>query len=101
VNLVLKPRRSPSLAVKLEGDPLRILVDGRAARGAQGIQTRLSDLPDLPLSDLTLTLRGGRHGILVAQRSLCRGSPTLRVRADSHSGKRTDQSVRLRMKCPR
>jgi hypothetical protein len=63
--------RLPDLVVLLRGAGMRFILDGRIDSRAGGLRASFSGLPDAPVSEFSLTLRGGRHGILVNERDLC------------------------------
>ena len=87
--------RLPGLVAALHSSSGSLGLDlhGRttAAHGRLGV--RLGSLPDVPLSRAVLTLAGGRHGILVNSRSLCRRRGQAGASFAAHSGRRRRQRV--------
>jgi hypothetical protein len=64
----------PDLVAVLHGRGVRIVVDGRIDTSHGALRGTFTGLPDAPVSEFVLRLTGGRHGVLVNERSLC-GSP--------------------------
>ncbi|HYP56114.1 MAG TPA: hypothetical protein VEQ41_07430 [Solirubrobacterales bacterium] len=57
-----------------------------------GIRATFPAIPDAPLSKVVVRMQGGKKGLIVNSRNLCRSKSRAAVRLDAHSGKR----VRLR-----
>jgi hypothetical protein len=68
--------RLPDLVVALHGQGITINLDGRIDTSHGGLRGTFTGLPDAPLRKFTLSLFGGRHGVLANERNLCR-SPQL------------------------
>jgi hypothetical protein len=97
------PSRSyPDLVAEVRAGDLRLNLHGTTASARGGrLRIRLSGLPDLPLSQAAVTLRGGRRGIVVNSSSLCgrplRGSAVLR--AQNGKVRRLQPRLRLDGRC--
>jgi hypothetical protein len=61
----------PDLVADLRGQ-LHIVLDGRTDSVHGRIRNTFDALPDVPVSKFVFTLRGGRKGLLVNSRNLCR-----------------------------
>ncbi len=112
--------RSPLLATPLSGDVrlveladkriglaivvrdrLDLTLFGEFRVGRGGFASVFADLPDLPLSQMTIATTLRRDGLFVWQPALCRAPrPALVVRSDAHSGASDTQRVRLAGRCP-
>lgn len=64
--------RLPDLVAEVHSGELRFLLHGATSDAKGRIRVALQALPDIPLSRAILTLAGGRRGLLVNSRSLCR-----------------------------
>jgi hypothetical protein len=62
----------PDLVAHLEGQ-VGFDVVGRVDSVHGAIRTTFRRLPDVPLTKFTMTVPGGKHGLLIASRSLCQG----------------------------
>ena len=62
----------PDLVAHLKGQVDVDLV-GRIDSFKGGIRTTFGHVPDVPVSKFTMTLPGGKHGLLVASKNLCKG----------------------------
>jgi hypothetical protein len=79
----------PSLLVPLRGQIAIDLRASSAVNGAQQLVTTFSNIPDAPVSKFTLTITGGRKGLLViTTRAAARASATRRRSRTRASGRR-------------
>jgi hypothetical protein len=77
----------PDLVLSLEG-PVFIEVIGKIRLTSDHrIQITFTNLPDIPLEGLTMTIHGGRGGLLINSRDLCIRAVHLGVRFTAHNGK--------------
>jgi hypothetical protein len=75
-------RKLPDLVADLRSGAIRIVVEGRIGPGKHGgILTFFDDLPDAPIDSFTMTLRGGRHGLLQNSVNICANPPLATVSA--------------------
>jgi hypothetical protein len=91
-------RGFPGLAAHLEGE-LGISLNGRIEFSGGRTRLVLSNIPDLPLSHLTLTLDGGRHGLFVNNRNLCREGAGITARMWGANGKLAVSRSGLGVEC--
>ena len=94
----------PDLVIALRGPPSRPLeidLDGRIDSVHGGIRTTIESLPDAPVSNFTLKMKGGNKGLLVNSRDLCTAKRKARitVRLLGQNGKRADQFPALGNDC--
>jgi hypothetical protein len=65
----------PDLVADLSGRGVRIEVVGRIDSAGGGMRATYDVLPDAPVSKFTLTLLGGRRGLLVNSEDACTAAP--------------------------
>jgi hypothetical protein len=74
--------RLPDLVADLYSGAIRIVVEGRIGPGRRGgIRTFFDNLPDAPIDRFTMTLNGGRRGLLVNSANICANPPLATVSA--------------------
>ena len=61
--------------------------------------TTFATVPDAPVSRFDLTIKGGKRGILVASRKVCKRSRVAQLVLDAHSGKRLRKGLKLPAAC--
>jgi hypothetical protein len=94
-------RTLPALLVALRG---AVAIDLHAQTSVSHLRlvTTFSSLPDLPSSTFTLTINGGRKGILVVtgHRSLCTGRQVAPILLIGHNGRRERHKRMISTPCP-
>ncbi len=88
----------PDLVAHLEGQVTIDLV-GRIDSFRGGIRTTFGRVPDVPVSKFTMNLRGGKRGLLVASRDLCKRPAKAIVRLKAQNGKKVKRRSPLRAPC--
>jgi hypothetical protein len=88
----------PDLIAHLGGQVDVDLV-GRIDSFRGGIRTTFGRVPDVPVSKFTMTLPGGKGGLLVASRNLCAQPVKAIVRFKAQNGKKVGGKRRLRTPC--
>ena len=88
----------PDLVAHLEGQ-VDIDLVGRIDSFRGGIRTTFGRVPDVPVSKFTMTLPGGKHGLLVASRDLCKKPVKAIVRFKAQNGKKVNKRQKLRTPC--
>jgi hypothetical protein len=69
------------------GAPFGITLTGTSSTSASGqLVTTYSNMPDVPLSSVSVTLNGGSDSLLVDGGTLCFGSPKLTAAFTGHNG---------------
>jgi len=88
----------PDLVAHLEGQ-VDIDLVGRIDSFRGGIRTTFDRVPDVPVSKFTMILPGGKRGLLVASRDLCKGKVKAIVRLKGQNGKKANKRSKLRTPC--
>ena len=89
----------PDLVAHLRGQ-VGIDLVGRIDSFKGGIRTTFGRVPDVPVSKFTMILPGGKHGLLVASRNLCKGKGIKAiVRFKAQNGKKLGKRPRLKTPC--
>jgi hypothetical protein len=88
----------PDLVVDLKGQ-IEIVLDGRIDNKGGGIRTVFSDVPDAPISTFTLTMKGGKRGLLVNSVDLCRSPAKAVVKTTGQNGAIHDSEPALATAC--
>jgi hypothetical protein len=93
-------RELPDVVADLRG-PLRVIlvgfVDSVGKKGSEvaRIRTRFQNVPDAPVTKFTMNLFGGKRGLLVNSKNLCKIDRRVKVTLTAQNGrvKRTNQQV--------
>ncbi len=88
----------PDLVAHLEGQ-VDIDLVGRIDSFKGGIRTTFDRVPDVPVSKFVMKLRGGKRGLLVASRDLCKGKVKAIVQLKGQNGKKANKRTKLRTPC--
>ena len=88
----------PDLVVDLKGQ-IEIVLDGRIDSKNGGIRTVFSSVPDAPISTFTLTMQGGKKGLLVNSVNLCRAKAKAIVQTTGQNGATHDTQPALATAC--
>ena len=94
-------RTLPSLLIPLRG---QLALDLRATTSvsANHLVTTFSSIPDAPVSKFTLTITGGRRGLLVVTgrgRNICSATQTAKATLGAQSGKSEALSLKMGKPC--
>ncbi|HUC07290.1 MAG TPA: hypothetical protein VMR96_04305 [Solirubrobacterales bacterium] len=93
----------PDLVVALKGpdqQPIEVHVAGRIDSVNGGIRSTFDVVPDQPVSSFTLTMQGGKKGLLVNSRDLCQGKPQRATGVfTAHNGKSLTIRPELKNAC--
>jgi hypothetical protein len=90
VHLRSSNNKLPDLVAKLQGQ-VDIDLVGRIDSFRGGIRTTYDRVPDVPVSKFTLTLPGGKRGLLVNSRNLCKGKVKAIVQLKGQNGKKANK----------
>jgi hypothetical protein len=87
-------RELPDLVVDLNGQFNVILVGWVDSRNGR-VRTRFVNVPDAPVSKFTLSLYGGKRGLIVNSANLCKVRPRAILRLSGQNGKayNTDSAI--------
>jgi hypothetical protein len=77
--------RFPDLVAALSG-PIDLELSGRMAFGRGRVRIVFDEVPDVPVSQFSLRIDGGRRGILVNNRNLCAARPFARAALTAQNG---------------
>jgi len=92
----------PDLVADLHGRGIEIEVPGRIDSSPKhGIRANFAGLPDAPVSRVTMTFPGGRHGLLENAEAICRSKTRGNVRFVGQDNATRVLRPRLLAKCPR
>lgn len=89
----------PDLVAALRGRGIAIEVGGRIDSPGSGIRASFEVLPDAPVSSFTMSLQGGRRGLLVNAENLCAAPQRATARFVAHNNKTEALRPRLGMRC--
>jgi len=87
VYLVSSSNRVPDLLFDLRGQGIEIQVGGRIDSRHGGIRVRFDTVPDAPVTEFSMTMPGGRRGILVNSEFLCARPQRAAVRMVGHANR--------------
>ena len=90
----------PDLVAALSGQ-VDIDLVGRIDSVHGGLRTTYDTVPDVPVSEFVLTVKGGKRGLLVNSRNLCQKRAKAIVRIKGQNGKKANQRPKLRTPCKR
>ena len=75
-------RRLPDLVADLHSGSIRIVVEGRIGpTKSGGVDAFFDNLPDAPIERFTMTLFGGKRGLLQNSANVCKAPPLASVKA--------------------
>jgi hypothetical protein len=92
----------PDLVPDLRGpayQPLRVEAAGRTDSIKGGIRNTFDFVPDAPFTKLTLELPGGRKGLLINSKNICKGINRATVKATAHNGAQVTLRPVLKAPC--
>jgi uncharacterized repeat protein (TIGR01451 family) len=88
----------PDLVADLNGQ-IHVVLHGRTDSIRGGIRNTFEGVPDAPASKFTLTLKGGKRGLLVNSRNICKGKNRATAIFTAQSGKVSEFRPVLEAKC--
>lgn len=89
----------PDLVADLRGRGIEIEVPARIDTARGGIRANFEALPDAPVASFTMTLFGGRRGLLANAEAPCRGVHRANARFVAQSNETAVARPRLRARC--
>jgi hypothetical protein len=92
----------PDLVFALHGQGIEVDVAGRLDSRKGGLRGTFPTIPDAPVTKFVLTLRGGKHGVLVNAENVCRDrqEATARLVGHANRGWRLHPVVKARCRQP-
>jgi hypothetical protein len=95
----------PDLVLVLKGppsQPIEVTLDGRIDSKDSSIRTTFEAVPDAPFTEATLTMPGGKRGLLVNSTNVCASVNRATVRMTGQNGKASDfRPALISSKCPK
>ena len=88
----------PDVVADLNGQ-IHVVLDGRVDSIHGGIRNTFESVPDAPVSKFTLSLKGGKKGLLINSRDICGGTNRANADFTAQSGKASDFKLVLKAKC--
>jgi hypothetical protein len=88
----------PDLVAALRGQ-VEIDLDGRIDQVKGRMRTTFDVVPDVPVSKFTLTVRGGKRGLLENSTNLCARKYKVIAKFTGQNGKKANQKPKLRTPC--
>jgi hypothetical protein len=88
----------PDLVADLNGQ-IHVVLDGRIDSVRGGIRNTFEAVPDAPVSKFVLELKGGKKGLLVNSRNLCKSTNRATALFDAQNGKTADSHPVLKNDC--
>ena len=88
----------PDVVADLNGQ-IHIVLDGRVDSIHGGIRNTFEATPDAPVSKFTLSLKGGKKGLLINSRDICGGVHRATADFTAQSGKVSDFRPAVEAKC--
>ena len=95
-------RTLPSLLIPLRGQIALDLRANTSVNGASALVTTFSTIPDAAISKFTLTITGGKKGLLVITgrgRTICNRAQTTLASLGAQSGKTENSSIKMSTPC--
>jgi hypothetical protein len=92
----------PDLVVSLRGpeqQPIEVVLAGRVDSVNGGIRNTFDVVPDQPVSSFTLSMQGGKKGLLVNSRDLCSSTSKATAKFIAQNGKRATLRPKLVSSC--
>jgi hypothetical protein len=100
-------RTLPMIMVALRGEiAVNLVGESNTTKSGKLVNT-FDNVPDAPVSQFNLNIRGGKNGILAVTRTrrslinLCAGRHVAEADMDGHNGRRHDRDVRMKTPCSR
>ena len=88
----------PDLVVDLQGQ-VEVDLVGRVDSVRGALRTTFDAVPDAPVSKFVLKMEGGKKGLLVNSRNLCKSKNRAKVRMVGQNGRRFDSRPVVKADC--
>jgi hypothetical protein len=92
----------PDLVAALRGpdsQPIEVVLAGRVDSVNGGIRTTFDVVPDQPVSTFTLSMKGGKKGLLVNSRDICKSVNRATAQFSGQNGKKATLRPKLQNSC--
>jgi hypothetical protein len=97
VYLRVPSHRLPELSADLHSGPLAFVLQGHSTQEKGRFGFSFVSIPDIPISRVVLSLPGGRNGLIVNSRSLCRPQRYGQAALSAQSGTQRRERVPVRV----
>jgi hypothetical protein len=94
----------PDLVPDLRGpanQPIKLESAGRTDSVKGGIRNTFDFVPDAPFTKLVLQMQGGKKGLLVNSRNICKQANRATVKYGAHNGRTFEARPVLKAQCPK
>jgi len=94
----------PDLVLALRGpanQPIEVDAVARIDSVHGGTRATFAQIPDVPISKVTVTMKGGKKGLLLNSRNICASVNRATAHFDAQNGKLADSRPPLKAKCPK
>jgi hypothetical protein len=94
----------PDLVLDLRGpasQPIRIEASGRTDSVKGGLRNTFEFVPDAPVTKFTLSLEGGKKGLLQNSTNICKEPNKATVNYTAHNGDALEGHPLIKVKCPK
>jgi hypothetical protein len=91
--------RLPDLVASLRSGSIHIVLEGRIGPAKGGIRVQFEGLPDAPIERFTMTLFGGKRGLLENSSNICANPPMASVKALGQNNLGAIFTTKLRGQC--
>jgi hypothetical protein len=88
----------PDVLVALKGQ-VDVNLDGIVSTVHRRLRTSFVTVPDVPVTEFTLSLLGGTHGLLVNSANLCAGTQRAKVNMTGQNNRRFNSNPRVGLPC--
>jgi hypothetical protein len=88
----------PDIVIDLRGQ-INVVLDGRVDSVNERLRTTFESVPDVPVSTFTLSLFGGKKGLLVNSENLCEAPRFAMIKINGQNGKSTAKNTKLTTSC--
>jgi hypothetical protein len=92
----------PDLVAALRGpdsQPIEVVLDGRIDSVHGGIRSTFEAVPDQPVSSFTLNMQGGKKGLLVNSRDICKSTARATAKFTAQNGRTAELRPELQNSC--
>jgi hypothetical protein len=92
----------PDLVAALRGpdnQPIEVVLDGRIDSVHGGIRSTFEAVPDQPVSSFTLNMQGGKKGLLVNSRDICKSTSRAVAKFTAQNGRIAELRPKLQNSC--
>ncbi|HEX5712130.1 MAG TPA: hypothetical protein VFX85_02325 [Solirubrobacterales bacterium] len=91
----------PDLVADISGAGVRVEVGGKIDSVRGGMRATFTVLPDAPVTKFTMTLKGGKKGLLAISDNLCKFRPVVSSRMGGQNNVGTVVRSPMGVKCPK